>query len=219
MELWKADGTTGGAAVDPGAASPSAGRAVYRFEGFTLDLVRGALFGPDGAELRLRPKAFALLRHLAENAERLIDRDEILGAVWPGVFVTEDSVTLCVRQLRAALGNPDGRMLRTVPRRGYLFAAAVSRLDAAGPPPPPQAPAAPVMDPPAARAAPEAPRPAGQPMLVVLPFADMTGDPEQEYFADGITEDLTTALSHLRWFAVISRNSAFTYKGRAVDVR
>ena len=101
-----------------GAAPSPAGRAVYRFEGFTLDLARGALFDPDGAELRLRPKAFALLRHLAENAERLIDRDEILGAVWPGVFVTEDSVTLCVRQLRAALGNPDGRMLRTVPRRG-----------------------------------------------------------------------------------------------------
>ena len=56
-------------------------------------------------------------------------------------------------------------------------------------------------------------------MVVVLPFANMTGDPEQEYFADGITEDLTTALSHLRWFSVISRNSAFTYKGRAVDVR
>jgi adenylate cyclase len=56
-------------------------------------------------------------------------------------------------------------------------------------------------------------------MLVVLPFAIMTGDPGQEYFADGITEDLTAALSHLRWFAVIARNSAFTYKGRAVDVR
>ena len=56
-------------------------------------------------------------------------------------------------------------------------------------------------------------------MVVVLPFANMTGDPEQEYFADGITEDLTTALSHARWFSVIARNSAFTYKGRAVDVR
>src|SRR3712207_5214 len=56
-------------------------------------------------------------------------------------------------------------------------------------------------------------------MVVVLPFANMTGDPGQEYFADGVTEDLTTALSHLRWFAVISRSSAFTYKGRAVDVR
>ena len=56
-------------------------------------------------------------------------------------------------------------------------------------------------------------------MVVVLPFANMTGDPEQGYFADGITEDLTTALSHLRWFSVISRGSAFSYKGRAVDVR
>jgi adenylate cyclase len=70
-----------------------------------------------------------------------------------------------------------------------------------------------------AEAGPAAQSPASRPMLVVLPFANMTGDPGQEYFADGITEDVTTALSHLRWFSVIARNSAFTYKGRAVDVR
>ena len=74
--------------MDLGTVPPAGERAVYRFEGFTLDLARGALFDPRGAELRLRPKAFALLRHLVENAGRLVDRDEILGAVWPGVFVT-----------------------------------------------------------------------------------------------------------------------------------
>jgi TolB-like protein/Flp pilus assembly protein TadD len=178
-------------------------------------LVRGALLDAQGAELRLRPKAFALLHHLVGNAGRLIGRDDILAAVWPGVFVTEDSISLCVRQVRAALGDPDGRLLRTVPRRGYLLAAEVSRLDAA--PPPTPAPTASTAEP-APRGAVET-RWAGRPMLVVLPFANMTADPEQEYFADGITEDLTTALSHLRWFVVIARNSAFTYKGRAVDVR
>ena len=109
--------------------------AAYRFEGFTLDLARGSLFGPRGDELRLRPKAFSLLRHLVENAGRLIDKDEILAAVWPGVFVTEDSVTLCVRELLRALDDDGQRLLRTVPRRGYLFAAEVSRLDAAASPP------------------------------------------------------------------------------------
>jgi TolB-like protein len=180
----------------------------YRFAELTLDLARGMLLDPAGAELRVRPKAFALLRHLVENAGRLIDRDEILAVVWPGVFVTEDSVTLCVRQLRAVLGDADGRMVRTIRRRGYLFAAEVRRVDVA-------AGAAPD----AVSPEPSGARLSGPPMLVVLPFDNMSSDPDQEYFADGITEEITMALSHLRWFSVIARNSAFTYKGRAVDVR
>jgi TolB-like protein len=192
---------------------------VYRFDRFTLDLIRGALLAVGGTEVALRPKAFALLRQLVENAGRLIDRDEIMAAVWPGVIVTEDSVTQLVREIRRALGDDNQRMLRTVPRRGFLFAAEVSRLDDQAtlvvlPSAPDQSPL-------------EAAEPFGaavhslatRPMLVVLPFANMTGDPGQEYFADGITEDVTTALSHLRWFSVISSNSAFTYKGRATDVR
>ncbi len=187
---------------------------VYRFDCFTLDLVRGALLAAGGTEVALRPKAFTLLRQLVENAGRLIDRDEIMAAVWPGVIVTEDSVTQAIKEIRRALGDGEQRLLRTVPRRGFLFAAEVSRIDDKAtlvvlPPAP---------DPtPAGIAA--APAPASRPMLVVLPFANMTGDPGQEYFADGITEDVTTALSHLRWFSVIARNSAFTYKGRAMDVR
>ncbi len=101
-----------------------------------------------------------------------------------------------------------------MPRRGFLFAAEVSRIDDQATlvvlPPAPDHPA---------EAGTAAQSPASRPMLVVLPFANMTGDPGQEYFGDGTTEDLTTALSHLRWFSVIPRNSAFTYKGRAVDVR
>jgi TolB-like protein len=186
--------------------------AVYRFEGFTLDLARGSLLAVDGAEIALRPKALALLRHLVEHPGRLIDRDEIMRVVWPGVFVTDDSITQCVKEVRRALDDAEQRLLRTLPRRGYMWAAAVSRAgDAAA------AAASPTTN---ATGAPLPPNPsAGPPMVVVLPFANMTGDPEQEYFADGITEDLTTALSHARWFSVIARNSAFTYKGRAVDVR
>jgi TolB-like protein len=186
---------------------------VYRFDCFTLDLVRGALLAAGGTEIALRPKAFALLRQLVENAGRLIDRDEIMAAIWPGVTVTDDSITQTVKEIRRALGDAEQRLLRTVPRRGFLFAAEVSRIEDKAtllvlPPDPDHDPPAPATHGPASR-----------PMLVVLPFANMTGDPAQEYFADGITDDLTTALSHLRWFAVIARNSAFTYKGHAVDVR
>lgn len=177
---------------------------VYRFDRFTLDLLRGALVATDGTEIALRPKAFALLTRLVEDAGRLLDRDEIMRAVWPGVVVTEDSITQCVREIRRALGDEEQRLLRTLPRRGFIFTAAVSRDEATTT----------VMVEFGAPAV-----PAGPPMLVVLPFANMTGDPEQEYFADGITEDLTAELSRLRWFAVIARSSAYTYKGRTVDVR
>src|SRR4051794_12127490 len=162
---------------------------VYRFDRFTLDLVRGALLAAGGTEIGLRPKAFALLRQMVENAGRLIDRDEIMAAIWPGVVVTDDSVSQVIKEVRRALGDEEQRLLRTVPRRGFLFAAEVSRVDDQ---------ATLVVLPPAAAATPTA---AGRPMLAVLPFANMTGDPGQDYFADGITDELTTALSHLRWFS------------------
>src|SRR4051794_22512754 len=99
----------------------------YRFGRFVLDLRRGALLALDGVELPLRPKSFALLQLLLENAGRLLNRDTIMEAVWPDVFVTDDSITQCVGDIRRALGDEAQRLLRTVPRRGYLFAAEVSR--------------------------------------------------------------------------------------------
>jgi DNA-binding winged helix-turn-helix (wHTH) protein len=104
--------------------------ATYRFDRFTLDLVRGALLS-DGVELPLRPKSFALLRFLVENAGRLLDRDTIMTAVWPDVVVTDESITQCVRDIRKALGDKGRQLLRTVPRRGYRFAAAVVRAEPA----------------------------------------------------------------------------------------
>ena len=111
------------------AVPPIPSSAVYRFDSFTLDIVRGALLAAGGTEVALRPKAFALLRQLVENAGRLINRDEIMAAVWPGVIVTEDSITQCVMEIRRALHDDEQRLLRTVPRRGFLFATEVSRVD------------------------------------------------------------------------------------------
>src|SRR5215213_4685298 len=105
----------------------------YRFGCFTLDLARGALLAPDGVELHLRPKSFALLQLLVENAGRLLDRDTIMRAVWRDVFVTDESISQCVHDIRRALGDEAQGLLRTVPRRGFLFAAEVSRASAVSP--------------------------------------------------------------------------------------
>jgi predicted ATPase/class 3 adenylate cyclase len=104
-------------------------RAAYRFDRFVLDPERGALLAPDGTELPLRPKSFALLQLFVENAGRLLDRDAIMTAVWPDVFVSDDSITQCVHDIRRAFGDEAQALLRTVPRRGYVFSAEVSRLD------------------------------------------------------------------------------------------
>jgi DNA-binding winged helix-turn-helix (wHTH) protein len=100
----------------------------YRFGCFVLDLERGALLAPDGKELPLRPKSFALLLLLVENAGRLMSQEAIMESLWPNVFVTENSVCQCVRDIRNALGSEACQTLRTVTRRGYLFTSEVIAL-------------------------------------------------------------------------------------------
>ena len=182
-------------------------KAIYRFDRFVLDLVRGMLLAEDGTELPLRPKSFALLHFFVANAGRLVDRDELMQAVWPGVFVTDDSIAQCITEIRRALGGDGQRLLRTIPRRGYRLAVSVSA-------------AAVVVAPEDAMPSdPAAAVPSGPPMIAVLPFQNMSGDPDQEYFADGMVEEIITALSHIRWLFVIARNSSFIYKGHAVDIK
>jgi TolB-like protein/DNA-binding winged helix-turn-helix (wHTH) protein/Flp pilus assembly protein TadD len=191
---------------------------VVRFGRFALDHGRGALLGAEGAEVPLRPKSFALLALMVENAGRLLGRAEIMGAVWPGVFVTDDSLGSCVREVRAALGDADARLLRTVPRRGYLFAAEVSR--AAEPAFGPGAPAAAggraragAGGPAAAVPAP----PAGQPLLIVLPFEEIGAEPDQAYLAAGLTADLATDLTRSPSLHVVSpRRGSGWQPGRAL---
>lgn len=95
---------------------------ILRFGHFELDLTRGCL-RKDGQEIELRPKPFEVLRHLAENPGRLISKDELFEAVWPNVTVTDDSLVQCIRELREKLGDSDHRLIKTVPRRGYLLEA------------------------------------------------------------------------------------------------
>ena len=107
----------------------------WRFDRFTLDLGRGALLGPDGAEVPLRPKSLALLRLLVENPGRVVDRDAIMAAVWPDVIVGDESITQCIRDIRKALGDEAQQLLKTVPKRGYLLAAEVTPAESTAPTP------------------------------------------------------------------------------------
>jgi TolB-like protein/Flp pilus assembly protein TadD len=186
------------------------GEVIYWFEGFALDLARGALLTAGSQEVPLRRKSFELLRLFVTNAGRLLDRDTLNRTIWSDVAVTDDGVTQCVRDIRRALGDDSQRIIRTVPRRGYVFAASVTAAPRqhAG-----QSEVATVSQP--APSLVNAPRLS----LVVLPFHNRSGDQEQEYLADGITDDLTTDLSQLPGALVIARSSAYAYKGKAVDVR
>src|SRR4051794_36238259 len=108
-------------------------QSLFRFEGFCLDLGRSLLVDPSGVEAGLRPKSFDVLRYLAENAGRLVSRDELMEAIWPSVFVTDDSVTQCVAEVRRTLGDAGQQLLRTVPKRGYIFTADVVSQSSSAP--------------------------------------------------------------------------------------
>src|ERR1700736_6391150 len=170
------------------------------FEGFRLDRRAGVLFRRDErggfAPMAIGSRALDILGVLVERPGELVSRAEIMEAVWPGTVVEDSNLNVQVAALRRILddGRAGGSCIQTVPGRGYRFVAPVTR------------------------AAPDA-RPAPRLSIVVLPFTNLNDDREQEYFADGITEDLTTDLSRLENTFVISRNTAFTYRDRPVDTR
>ena len=99
----------------------------YSFAGYTLDLRQGCLRAGD-RQIELRPKSFALLCYLVENAGRLVPKDELVNALWPHVVVTDESLTRCVSDVRLALNDVGQDIIKTVPRRGYLLTAPVSKL-------------------------------------------------------------------------------------------
>lgn len=180
------------------------------FESFTLDLDRLCLLGPSGPA-DLRRKSFEVLRYLVEHAGRVVTKQEMLDALWPDVTVGDESLTQCISEVRRAINDTDQRIIKTIPRRGYLIGVPVlSGGDTA----------AEVSQVTTSNAERTSPLPlSDKPSIAVLPFANMSGDKEQEHVVDGITEDIITALSRLHWFFVIARNSTFVYKGQAADVR
>ncbi len=198
---------------------PAEAKGRYHFDQFTLDLDRGALLGSKDEELPLRPKSFLMLCHFVEHADRLIGRDELMHAIWPDVIVTDDSIAQCIGEIRRVLGGDAQRYLRTVQRRGYRFAGPVQRVATTGATEPTEIAPTPEIAPAPASGGTSTGQSPDHPTIAVLPFQNMSGNPEQEYFADGMVEEIITALSRIRWLFVIARNSSFIYKGRAVDIK
>lgn len=183
------------------------------------------LLDPGRRELTLRaqvvtvgPQVFDLLLHLIGNRDRVVSKDELLQAVWGGRIVSESTITSHINAVRKAVGDSgdEQRLVRTIARKGFRFVGDVEQVVEARQPVGPGVPE---------RAASQAaelravPLPPGKPSITVLPFQNLSGDPEQEYFADGVVEDIIAALSRIRWLFVIARNSSFAFKGRAVDVK
>ncbi len=165
---------------------------------------RGGLMSGD-RNVRLTPKALALLSFMAARPGDVITKEELFDAVWPEVTVGDAALVTCIQEIRSALGDDARRprYVETVHRRGYRFIGKMAAV-------PHQAATDSWTHP---LALPD------RPSIAVLPFDNMSDGPDQEYFADGISEDLITGLSRIHWLFVIARNSTFVYKNRAVDVR
>src|SRR5258708_6045018 len=183
----------------------------FLFENYCLDADRREL--ACGSELiAIGPKVFDLLLYLVQNRNQVVTRDDLLQAVWGGRIVSESTLTSHVNAVRKAIGDTgkEQRLIRTVSRKGLRFVGQV-REDL---PPGRTAVAAPDIVAEKSGGTPALP---DSPSITVLPFRNLSGDAGQDYFADGVVEDIITALSRIRWLFVIARNSSFTYKGRTVD--
>ena len=185
------------------------------FEDYRLDPARREL-SHAGAVVATTPKVFDLLVYLVRNRARVVSRDDLLQIVWQGRIVSESTLASHINAARKAVGDSgnEQRLIRTVARKGFRFVGEASEI---APSENGQASAADIVAPDTPPAPATAPR--CKPTLAVLPFVNLSGDPQQDYFADGMVEDIIAALSRLRWLFVIGRNSSFAYKGHALDVR
>ena len=183
---------------------------LYKFEDYELDTDRHE-FRASGELRAVQPQVFELIRYLLENHGRLVTRDALITAVWDGRIVSESTIDARIHAARKAMDD-DGRRqarIKTVPRRGYRLVSAVEIVQSNDL----QATAS------NADARQHFPPPTDRPSIAVLPFQNFSDRPEQDYFSEGIAEDIITALSRFRWFFVIARSSSFTYRGGAHDVR
>jgi TolB-like protein len=186
----------------------------FAFEDFVLDPDRREL-RRDGALVAVEPQVFDLINYLIHNRNRVVTRDNLLDAVWNGRVVSESTLASRINAARRALNDSgdEQRLIRTIARKGLRFVGAVEGADR--PSEPSASPPIWDVDQTVRTSLPLSDRPA----IAVLPFTNLSGEPEQEYFSDGISEDIITALSKLRWFFVIARNSSFIYKGKAVHMK
>src|SRR6186713_514706 len=193
------------------------GQVKFNFDNHVLDTDRREL-RRSGELVAMQPQVFDLLVHLLKYRDRVVSRDNLIALVWGGRIVSDSTLDSRINAARSAIGDngKEQRLIRTIPRKGIRFVGAVN-----GPCDVPAALPAEADQPSPAEADQPGPGLAlpDRPAIAVLPFDNMSGDREQEYFSDGISEDIITALSKLRWFFVIARNSSFTYKGKSVQMK
>jgi TolB-like protein len=175
------------------------------------ELSRGA------APIAVEPQVFDLLIYLVQNRDRVVSKNDLIDSVWGGRVVSDSTLTSRINAARKAIGDSGQKqmLIRTIARKGLRFVGDV-RIESNG-----AESAGGIARPPSdaqetSRSALPLP---DRPAIAVLPFVNMSGEPEQDYFSDGISEDIITALSKLRWFFVIARNSSFTYKGKSVHMK
>jgi TolB-like protein/DNA-binding winged helix-turn-helix (wHTH) protein len=207
-----------------------------------LDLNREVLLDGAGAVVELRPQAYQVLRHLARNAGRLVAKEELLAAVWPGLVVTDDSLVQAVGDVRRALGERGHDIVKTIPRRGYMLVAQAESLPAAQVAPPPSQPA-----PPGRRRVgvgafaalvlagvalagivavwshrgpgpAEAGKPGDRQSIAVLAFKDPSGNGDGQLLARGLAEDLVGELARLQDLRVVSHQSSFHFDASVVPL-
>jgi TolB-like protein len=171
---------------------------IYRFGDHTLD-TESLRLTANGEKIAVEPQVFSLLQYLVEHRDRVVSKDEIIEHVWDGRIVSDGTLTSRINSVRRAVRD-DGKsqaVIKTFPRRGIRFVAAVTEdsVSEATPPLP------------------------DKPSIAVLPFENRSDDPQQEYFSDGMAEDLITDISNISGVFVIARNSSFAFKGHAIDVK
>jgi adenylate cyclase len=181
---------------------------LYSFEDYGLNTDRRELYRGTSL-ISVEPKVFDLLVYVIRNRERVVSKDDLI-AIWNGRIVSESALTTCINAARTAIGDSGEaqRLIRTFPRKGIRFVGVVreeqkstAALADATPEPSPSSIAV-----------------AGKPTIAVLPLINLSGDPERDYFSDGITEDIITELSRFRELLVIARNSSFQYRDKANDL-
>jgi TolB-like protein len=178
----------------------------FQFEDYMLDPGRRELFrGPE--PVAIGPQVFDLLAYLVANREQVVSKDQLLDAVWDGRIVSESTLASHINAVRKAIGDSgdEQRLIRTVARKGFRFVGEVREGGV-----------------PEKLALSQAAKPLvlpSRPSIAVLPFVNLSADAEQDYFADGVVEDIIAALSRIGWLFVIARNSSFTYRDKIVDVK
>lgn len=179
----------------------------YAFDTDRRELHRGTI------PVSITPQVFDLLDYLIRHRERVVSKDEVISAVWNGRIVSDAALTTRLNAARAAIGDDGDKqcLIKTLPRKGFRFVGVVHEGQR------PETASASS----AAQNDGTAQRSLSPPRLsiVVLPFANLSGDPEHDYFVDGVTESLTTDLSRISGSLVIGRHTAFTYKGKAADLK